>query len=150
MWTSSYLPGRRALALAGSLVAAVVLLFALGLHVRRCSLGAGAPHGAAAGPEGIPVRLYIAGTPGACVRLDGQVVGPIPAQVELFVRGPQRVFLQACKRGYLDFTSELELRPGEDRTEQVLLPRYHLIHGGGSPAYPYGRPHASLRCPCQD
>lgn len=151
MWTSSYLPRRPLLVRGALLLCGALGLVALGIHARRCPLGAAqAPAAAPPVDRYIPVRLLVEGTPGACVRIDGEIVGPIPAQVELRAAGPRRVFLQACKRGHLDYAQELELVPGEDRTERVLLPRYQLVRGGAArmPLYAPRPMHLTGRCGC--
>src|SRR5262249_21977520 len=133
MWTSSYLPRRSTLVRGGLLLCAALLLLGLGLHARRCPLGQPptlqVPH------ERPTARLRVDGTPGACVRIDGQIVGPIPAEVALQVTGPRRLVVQACKRGHLDAAVEVDLEPGQELDAQLWLPRYQLIRGEGPSPY---------------
>ena len=150
MWTSSYLPRRSTLVRGGLLVCAALLLLGLGLHARRCALHPGRTTPALAVPmEQAAARLRIDGTPGACVRIDGQVVGPIPAEVALQVAGPRRLIVQACKRGHLDAAVEMDLEPGQEARAGLWLPRYQLLRGDGPPGGPYA-PRPSRRCPCQE
>lgn len=138
MWTSSYLPGRKVIALSVGLLALLGTLVGLCVHLRRCP--------ARSRPvvsTGVPVRLHLGGTPGACVRIDGHVVGPIPAEVELALRGPRRVFVHACKSGYLEFGGEVELRPGMEAAHLIWLSRDRLDRQNRL------RPPRAVPCPCQ-
>ncbi|MCS6915066.1 MAG: hypothetical protein RMK29_12440 [Myxococcales bacterium] len=138
MWASSYLPHRKVIALSTVLLVLVVTLVGLCLHLRRCP-GRSPP----VVSSEVAVRLHLGGTPGACVRIDGHVVGPIPAEVELALRGPRRVFVHACKSGYLEFSGELELRPGVDVTHSIWLSR------GRRDLPSLLVPPRAMPCPCQ-
>lgn len=144
MWTSSYLPSRRRLLV--SLLAVLLLLpGGVWLLTRRSHCPHTCPRQRV---DRSVARLALSGTAGACVRIDGQILGPLPTAVEFSISRPRRVLLEVCKGGYLDHVSDVVLVPGADQREAIWLsPPRALGVAGQSPAGPLP---GAARCPCED
>jgi hypothetical protein len=144
MWTSSYLPTRGRLFLLISLGVLAALLSGLLLWVRSLGgcrhgcrrAGAGSPHAQIRNPA---AGLSLQGTPGACVRVDGHIVGALPLRAEFVIRRPRRVLIEACKDGYAEHMSTVLLSPGEVSSADLWLSRPTLLEAPVKPS----------RCACQ-
>lgn len=141
MWTSPYLPTRGRLFLLISLGVLALLLSALLLWVRSlgCRHGCNRARAQAQAQAHDPAALWLQGTEGACVRVDGHVVGALPLRAEFVLRRPRRVLLEACKDGYAEHMSTVMLTPGEVSSADLWLSRPTLLDAPVKPS----------RCACQ-
>lgn len=149
MWTSTYVPRGRRLVVLGALAVLCALLcaafFAAGprrVHKdRHCRRHKPTPPPSSA-------ILELSGTKGACVRVDGQTMGPIPLSVEFVVSSPRRIFVEACKDGLQDQLIDLVVAPGQVTYGDIYLPPPHSL---GSPGrLPAGSVPSTSRCGCQN